>query len=65
MGIAYSLYGFIESACLIYTIIVYSIYVNAESPPVSYAAYLQVGLMIIAALNVFGLIVQTYQLNYD
>jgi hypothetical protein len=65
VGTAYSLFGFIESACLIYTIIVYHLYVVANSPALDYQIYLQAALLVIAALNIFGLIVQTYQLHND
>lgn len=65
IGTAYSLFGFIESACLIYTIIAYNMFISDTSPTLDYQIYLQIALFVIAALNLFGLFVQTYQLRND
>lgn len=65
VGTAYSLFGFIESACLIYTIISYHVYIANNSPAVDYQTYLQAAMFLIVALNIFGLFVQTYQLHID
>ena len=61
IGIAYALYGFIETACLTYTLIIYS----PETSQIDYSTYLKVALIYIAALNLFGLAMQTWQLAQD
>ena len=60
IGTAYSLYGFIEVSCLAFTILKYD-----EEGGNNFKMYLLVSLLIIAGLNLFGLVVQSVQLSKD
>jgi len=59
LGVAYSLYGFIETACLSFVLLTFS------PEHEKFKIFLLIALFVIGGLNLFGLIVQTWQLSYD
>ena len=60
VGVAYSLYGIIEVGCLSFTILKFD-----EPADSNFKTFLIVSLLIIAGLNIFGLLVQSFQLARD
>lgn len=71
IGIAYALYGLVETSVLAYTLLTYSYdqkvtaSASAAGPGTDYSRYLLVALAAIGALNFLGLTLQSYQLAHD
>jgi hypothetical protein len=65
VGIAYSLYGFIETATLLFTINSYNSYINSKNPSVNNLQYFIISLFIIIGLNLLSLLIQAPKLSHD
>jgi hypothetical protein len=61
LGVAYALYGVIETGCLVFTILKY----EPKQDSTDFKVFLIAALLAIAALNLFGLVVQSCQLARD